>query len=299
MLYDLAGYHRGEQRVARGGHPHRGHQVLRRRVLHQEAAGHGLQGLEHVVDVERGKHDHLRRARASQCRRAAAGPSLPDMRTSMSTTSGRLRSQTVRPRHRRRHRRRPQCRLRHRAGRLARRAPSPGNRRPPRGWSPGSPQCSRPYAGQRDGGLDRPAACECRAGAQRAAKQGDPPMPNDLCPARGGAGRRPAAAVSVTDTTGCPPWSEIPHPRRHAASMRHDVAQCFPDKPVGGQLYPGRELGTGGQPSRRLPATAHRLARNQRHRESTTARQRRPMRPSWAGQPSARRRFYAQRPHLR
>src|SRR5699024_2277859 len=47
----------GEQRIARGDHPHGMDQLLRRRVLEQEAAGPRLQGVVHVVvDVEGGEH---------------------------------------------------------------------------------------------------------------------------------------------------------------------------------------------------------------------------------------------------
>ena len=79
--------------VARGDHPNRVHQLGGRGVLEQEPARAGAQRLVHVlVEVEGGEHEDsaacgLAGARSS---RVACRPSSTGIRTSISTTSGRV-----------------------------------------------------------------------------------------------------------------------------------------------------------------------------------------------------------------
>ena len=89
---------RRDHGVAAGDRADRGHQLGRRGVLEQEAAGAGAQRGEGVlVQVERGQDEHLGRAGAGHDPPGRLDAVQPGIRTSISTTSGRRPRQLDRP----------------------------------------------------------------------------------------------------------------------------------------------------------------------------------------------------------
>ena len=74
QVQEPAGDRRGEQGLAARDHADRADQFLRRRVLDEEAAGAGAQGVDDVlVEVERRHHQDPWRALRGQCREPPGG----------------------------------------------------------------------------------------------------------------------------------------------------------------------------------------------------------------------------------
>ena len=94
-LLDHAPRHRrGEQRVAARDDPHGLAELVRRGVLEQEPAGAGAQRREDVLVEVEGRHDEHAAApspRRPRCAGWPRCPSMPGIRTSIRTTSGRAR----------------------------------------------------------------------------------------------------------------------------------------------------------------------------------------------------------------
>ena len=127
---------RGEDRRAVGDHPDRGEQLRLGRVLEQEPAGARAQRLvDHLVEVERGQHEHPRRRRVSACEPTRRLDAVDvghadvhehDVRPQLGRERDRSRAVAGLADHRR-------CRARRRGSCGSRRAPAPGRRRGARG----------------------------------------------------------------------------------------------------------------------------------------------------------------------